>query len=66
MVAQKEAKLSPFRWLRRWIKGRLVQDVPEEIAACEFECRRTECKQGDWETCERRLRGMGGGKNRAE
>jgi hypothetical protein len=58
MVAQKEVRLSYFRRLRRWIKGRWIQDVPEDIAACEFECRRLECRQGDWETCENRLRSM--------
>jgi hypothetical protein len=58
MIGQKDGRLSYFRRLRRWIKRRLIQDVPEEIAACEFECRRTECQQGEWETCERRLRGM--------
>lgn len=66
MVGQKEKVLSPFFRLRRWIKGRLIQDVPEDIAACEFECRRTECHQGDWETCEKRLRGMRGNKNPTE
>ena len=66
MVAQKEERPSPFRRLRRWIKSRLIQDVPEDIAACEFECRKMECRQGDWETCEKRLRGMRGDKSRAE
>jgi hypothetical protein len=66
MVAQTDKRLSPFFRLRRWIKSRLIQDVPEDIAACEFECHRTECRQGDWEICERRLRGMRGDKNRAE
>ena len=66
MGAQAEKRLSPFYRLRRWIKGRLIQDVPEDIAACEFECRRTECQQGKWETCEKRLRGMRGDKDRGE
>ncbi|NNJ94522.1 MAG: hypothetical protein HKP57_07250 [Halobacteria archaeon] len=29
--------------------------VPDEIAVCEFDCRRTECLHGDWAKCERRL-----------
>jgi hypothetical protein len=62
---QKEDRLSYFHRLRRWIKRRLIQDVPEDIAACEFECRRMECRQGDWQTCEKRLRGMRGDKDRA-
>ena len=66
MVAQKENTSGPLFRLRRWIKSRLIQDVPEEIAACEFECRKTRCQRGDWETCENRLRGMRGDKNRSE
>ena len=41
----------------QWVKG-LVQEVPEDVAVCEFECRKTTCLQGDWEACERRRRGM--------
>lgn len=66
MGAQMAKWLSPFRRLQQWIKDRMVQDVPEDIAACEFECRRTECRLGDWSTCENRLRGMCGDKDRAE
>lgn len=66
MVAQKEERPSYFRRLRRWFKSRWIQDVPEDIAACEFECRRLECRQGEWETCENRLRSMRCGKDRGE
>jgi hypothetical protein len=37
------------------IKGWFVQDAPEDIAPCEFECRRLECRQGEWDACEKRL-----------
>ena len=33
----------------------LVREVPPEIAACEFECRKLDCSVGEWLTCERRL-----------
>jgi len=36
-------------------KGQIVQDVPEDYQACEFECRKLQCMMGDWEKCERRL-----------
>ncbi|MGD2113175.1 MAG: hypothetical protein PVI50_07305 [Gammaproteobacteria bacterium] len=39
-----------FGWLKR-----PVEEVPDDIAVCEFECRRTQCRQGDWQHCERRL-----------
>jgi hypothetical protein len=38
-----------FNWL-----SKLIPEVPEELAACEFECRKTECLMGDWLKCERR------------
>jgi len=34
-----------------------VSEVPEEIAVCEFDCSETECRSGDWQSCERRLQG---------
>ncbi|MEO1090247.1 MAG: hypothetical protein AAFX81_06425 [Pseudomonadota bacterium] len=40
---------------------RLVQrvpDVPPELEACEFHCRKADCCRGHWETCDRRLRYM--------
>lgn len=46
-----------------WIKNQIVQEVPEDIAACEFdcpcvsECRKSQCARGEWETRERHLDG---------
>lgn len=39
----------------QWTRSLLVQDVPEEIAVCEFDCRKGECSHDEWERCERRL-----------
>lgn len=58
MVARKENKQGRVRRVVERFKAGWIRDVPEEIAACEFECRRTDCRHGDWETCERRLRAM--------
>jgi hypothetical protein len=33
-----------------------VAEVPEDIAVCEFDCEETECRLGDWDRCERRLK----------
>lgn len=43
---------------RLWnsIAKRWIDDVPEEIATCEFDCREFRCERGRWETCEHRLR----------
>jgi hypothetical protein len=45
--------------LWRWLQGQMVQDVPDSLAACEFDCRALSCRRGDWERCMHRLRGAG-------
>jgi hypothetical protein len=47
-----------FGKLLEWLRMP-VDEVPEDIAVCEFECGRTECRQGDWRRCERRLQNTG-------
>jgi len=44
-----------FGKLLDWFKFS-VANVPEDIAICEFECGKQECRLQDWEHCERRLR----------
>ncbi len=41
--------------IKRWLRAQ-VQEVPESLAVCEFDCDRPDCRMGDWESCERRLR----------
>lgn len=42
--------------IRGWMGGPLVSDVPGELAACEFECKRPECFDEKFVGCERRKR----------
>jgi hypothetical protein len=44
-----------IRNLWRWLQGQVVQDVPDSLAVCEFDCRSTACRRGEWERCEHRL-----------
>jgi hypothetical protein len=37
-----------------WTKGQIVQEVPEDIAHCAFECQKEKCTVAEWENCERR------------
>jgi hypothetical protein len=39
----------------RWLKQQVVQDVPAELAVCEFDCRKVQCTRDEWATCERRI-----------
>ena len=43
-----------FGKLINWLKVPIAK-VPDELAVCEFECDREECRLEDWEHCERRL-----------
>ena len=45
-----------FGKLLNWLKIP-VASVPDDIAVCEFECGKQECRLQDWEHCERRLHG---------
>lgn len=42
--------------LRSSIAGRLAVRVPDEVSCCEFDCRKTVCRDDDWEGCQQRLR----------
>jgi hypothetical protein len=44
----------------QWVKDEIAQDVPEESALCEFDCRKDQCTHEEWESCERRLRAAAG------
>lgn len=36
----------------------LVQEIPEELSVCEFECCKTECTMSDWAVCRLRRRSV--------
>ena len=44
-----------MRWLREVFQRHIVQDVPNDLAACEFDCKVTECTYGDWKHCKIRI-----------
>ena len=48
--------------LRMWqsVKRQIVDDVPEAIAICQFDCPKAQCTQDAWHTCERRIRKSAG------
>lgn len=43
-----------------WLWRQVVEDVPAGDAICEFDCRKSQCQVGEWETCERRLQEAAG------
>jgi hypothetical protein len=38
----------------------MIQEVPGDIALCEFDCRKQQCTIKEWATCERRISGASG------
>ncbi|MGF1497901.1 MAG: hypothetical protein ACFB8W_13920 [Elainellaceae cyanobacterium] len=42
------------RSLFQRLKGWFVADVPADVAACEFECRKLDCTEQEWQDCQRR------------
>jgi hypothetical protein len=42
--------------LWQFVKRQILDDAPEDIAICEFDCRHVQCMQDNWGNCERRIR----------
>ena len=51
---RREAAKANLR-LRCLVTDQIIQDVPSDIAVCEYDCRKSQCTLGEWETCEHRL-----------
>ena len=50
---RREAAQTNLR-LRHWITDHIIQDVPDNIAVCEFDCRKGQCTLREWEACKNR------------
>ena len=48
------------RRLWQWLKDQIAQDVPESDGLCEYDCRKQECTEEEWATCDRRIRKAAG------
>lgn len=44
-----------YRAFLQWLKDQIAQDVTEADALCQFDCRKLECTEEEWATCERRI-----------
>ncbi len=49
-----------FRNIWDWVKGHVIGEVPAYDALCEFDCRKPQCSEGEWENCTRRLQRAAG------
>ncbi len=58
-MSESDGKASgSFYRLWQRFKDKVIQEAPEDIQLCEFDCHELECAMGDWEKCERRLRSL--------
>jgi len=39
----------------QWLKDQIAQDVPDADGLCEYDCRKQQCAEEEWATCERRI-----------
>lgn len=44
----------------QWVKNQIAQDVPASGALCEYDCRKPQCTEEEWATCERRIQRAAG------
>jgi len=44
----------------QWMKNQIAQDVPASDGLCEYDCRKQECTEEEWATCERRIQRAAG------
>ena len=44
------------RKFSQWLKDHIAQDVSEADGLCEFDCRKPQCTDEEWATCERRIK----------
>jgi len=52
--------LAALSRLWRRFKLQWSEPVPEDIAVCEFDCRKSQCSYGEWASCDRRISGAAG------
>jgi len=44
----------------QWMKNQIAQDVPASDGLCEYDCRKQQCTEEEWATCERRIQRAAG------
>jgi hypothetical protein len=52
--------MRPFRDICDRVWGQVISEVPENHALCEYDCRKPQCTEREWENCERRLQHAAG------
>ncbi|MGO9274516.1 MAG: hypothetical protein ACLQOO_30515 [Terriglobia bacterium] len=56
MSEDRSRRGNSFHRLWQFVQRQIVDDAPEDFAICEFDCRKGQCQQEEWDTCDRRIR----------
>ena len=56
MLGNRFRRGNPFLRIWQYVKRQIVDIVPEDLAICQFDCRKGQCTQDEWDACERRIR----------
>jgi hypothetical protein len=56
MLGDRSRRGNSFHRLRQFVERQIIDDAPEKLAICQFDCRKGECLQDEWETCDRQIR----------
>jgi len=55
MTMNTNRPLVSIRQFGKWLKAQWIAEVPEELALCEFDCRKNQCASAEWAACQRRI-----------
>lgn len=56
MNAELRYRGNGFSAILHWVRKQIVDEVPPDLAVCEFDCEKTQCTLQQWKTCPRRFR----------
>jgi hypothetical protein len=55
MPEDRSTRGNPFHRLWQFVTRQIIGDAPDAIALCEFDCRKGQCMQDEWDVCDRRI-----------
>jgi hypothetical protein len=54
-VAMRPGTIQTLHKFWQWMKNQIAQDVSAADGLCEYDCRKQQCTEEEWATCERRI-----------
>jgi len=60
LVSPAKVMVNVLHRVWRHLSNHIVQDVPDAVGLCEFDCRKAACTAREWASCERRVKEASG------